>query len=180
LVPKGGHQSPQYSSPPKGQRTKEPLRRTTPSSTTVNSTTTATTKQKLEKTTIACYFGVLHHLMLCPINYKDPPIYRDGGRWQFSPKPLVVIFFRAPGGRGIYKKPLEPTQRPTNRYIGWATPPTPSSVAARTAGTPSSDQQSEARSAHTAWTRRRTASRGGLPEPGGARAWGRSFSGEGT
>jgi hypothetical protein len=28
------------------------------------------------------------------------------------------------GGRGIYKKPLEPTQRPTNPYIGWATPPT--------------------------------------------------------
>jgi hypothetical protein len=51
----------------------------------------------------------------------------------------VVIFFRAPGGRsipqapggyflpspggrGIYKKPLEPTQRPTNPYMGWATP----------------------------------------------------------
>jgi hypothetical protein len=29
----------------------------------------------------------------------------------------VVIFFRAPGGRGIYKKSLELTQRPT--------PPTP-------------------------------------------------------
>jgi hypothetical protein len=120
----GGHQSPQYSSPPKGQRTKEPLRRTTPSSTTANSTTTAATKQKLEKTTIAYYFGVLHHLMLCPINYKDPPIYRDGGRRRFSPKPLVVILFRAPGGRGIYKKHLEPTQRPTNPYMGWATPPT--------------------------------------------------------
>jgi hypothetical protein len=58
---RGGHQSPQYSSPPKGQRTKEPLRETTPSSTTANSTTNATTKQKLEKTTIAYYFGVLHH-----------------------------------------------------------------------------------------------------------------------
>jgi hypothetical protein len=34
-----------------------------------------------------------------------------------SPKPLVVIFFRAPGGRGIYKKPLEPTQRPTNPLV---------------------------------------------------------------
>jgi hypothetical protein len=66
-------------------------------------------------------------LIFCPlsINYKDPPIYRDGGRWRFSPKPLVVIFFRAPGGRGIYKKLLEPTQRPTNPYMGWATPPTP-------------------------------------------------------
>jgi hypothetical protein len=42
--------TPQYSPPPKGQRTKEPLRRTTPSSTTANSTTTATTKRKLEKT----------------------------------------------------------------------------------------------------------------------------------
>jgi hypothetical protein len=124
LVPKGGHQSPQYSSPPKGQRTKEPLRRTTPSSTIANSTTTASTKQKLEKTTIACYFGVLHHFMLCPVNYNDPPIYRDGGRRRFFPKPLVVIFFRAPGGRGIYKKRLEPTQRPTIPYMGWATPPT--------------------------------------------------------
>jgi hypothetical protein len=36
----------------------------------------------------------------------------------------VVIFFRAPGGRGIYKKPLEPAQRPTNPYMGWAIPPT--------------------------------------------------------
>jgi hypothetical protein len=42
----------------------------------------------------------------------------------FSPKPLMVIFFRAPGGRGIYKKLFEPTQRPTNPYMGWATPPT--------------------------------------------------------
>jgi hypothetical protein len=30
-------------------------------------TTTATTKPKLEKTTIAYYFGVLHHLMLVPL-----------------------------------------------------------------------------------------------------------------
>jgi hypothetical protein len=60
----------------------------------------------------------------CPINYNDPPIYRDGGRWQFSPEPLVAIFFRAPSGRGIYKKPLELTQRPTNPYMGWAAPPT--------------------------------------------------------
>jgi hypothetical protein len=58
-----------------GARTKEPLRRTTPSSTTASSTTTATTKQKLGKTTTAYYFGALHHLMPCPINYKDPPIY---------------------------------------------------------------------------------------------------------
>jgi hypothetical protein len=65
LAPKGAP-TPQYSSPPKGQRTKEPLRRATPSSTTANSTTTATTKQKLDKTTIAYYFGVLHHLMLVP------------------------------------------------------------------------------------------------------------------
>jgi hypothetical protein len=36
----------------------------------------------------------------------------------------VAIFFRAPGGRGIYKKPLELTQRPTNPYMGWAAPPT--------------------------------------------------------
>jgi hypothetical protein len=36
----------------------------------------------------------------------------------------VAIFFRAPGRRGIYKKPLELTQRPTNPYMGWATPPT--------------------------------------------------------
>jgi hypothetical protein len=36
----------------------------------------------------------------------------------------VVIFFQAPGGRGIYKKLLEPTQRPSNPYMGWATPPT--------------------------------------------------------
>jgi hypothetical protein len=41
-----------------------------------------------------------------------------------SPKPLVVIFFRAPGGRGFSKKPFEPTQSPTNLYMGWATPPT--------------------------------------------------------
>jgi hypothetical protein len=68
------------------------------------------------------------HFLLSLINYKDPPIYRDGGRWRFPPKPLVVIFFRAPGGRGIYKKLLEPTQRPTNPYMGWATPPTPSSA----------------------------------------------------
>jgi hypothetical protein len=61
-----GSSTQQYSSPPKGQRIKEPLRRTTPSSTTANSTTTATTKQKLEKTTTAYYFGVLHHLMLVP------------------------------------------------------------------------------------------------------------------
>jgi hypothetical protein len=124
LVPKGAP-TPQYSSPPKGPRTKEPLRRTTPSSITANSTTTATTKQKLEKTTTAYYFGVLHHLMLSLISYSGPPIYRDGGTWRFSPKPLVVIFFRAPGGRGIYRKLLEPTQRPTNPYMGWATPPTP-------------------------------------------------------
>jgi hypothetical protein len=64
------------------------------------------------------------HLLLSLINYKDPPIYRDGGRWRFAPKPLVAIFFRAPGGRGIYKKLLEPTQRPTNPYMGWAIPPT--------------------------------------------------------
>jgi hypothetical protein len=119
----GGAPTPQYSSPPKGQRTKEPLRRTTPSSTTANSTTTATTRQKLEKTTTTYYFGVLHHLMSCLVNYNDPPIYRDGGRWRFSPRPLVVIFFRAPGGRSIYKKPLEPTQRPTTSYMCWATPP---------------------------------------------------------
>jgi hypothetical protein len=43
---------------------------------------------------------------------------------NFSPKPLVVIFFRAPGRRGLYRKLLEPTQRPTNPYMGWATPPT--------------------------------------------------------
>jgi hypothetical protein len=61
-----GSSTQQYSSPPKGKRTKEPLRRTTPSSTTANSTTAATTKQKLEKTTIAYYFEVLHHLMLVP------------------------------------------------------------------------------------------------------------------
>jgi hypothetical protein len=36
----------------------------------------------------------------------------------------VVIFFRAPGERGISKKPLEPAQRPTNPYMGWAIPPT--------------------------------------------------------
>jgi hypothetical protein len=62
--------------------------------------------------------------MLCSVNYNDPPIYRDGGRRRFFPKPLVVIFFRAPGGRGIYKKRLEPTESPTNPYMGWATPPT--------------------------------------------------------
>jgi hypothetical protein len=55
----------------------------------------------------------------------------DGGRWRFSPKPLVVIFFRAPRARSISKKPLEPTQRPTNAYMGWATPPTPRSSSAR-------------------------------------------------
>jgi hypothetical protein len=60
----------------------------------------------------------------CPINYNDPPIYRDGGRWQFYPKPLVVIFFRASGERDIYKKPLELIKRHTNPYMGWATPPT--------------------------------------------------------
>jgi hypothetical protein len=38
------------------------------------------------------------------------------------PKPLVVIFFRAPDGRGIYKKPLEPTQRPTNPYMAGPLP----------------------------------------------------------
>jgi hypothetical protein len=64
------------------------------------------------------------HFNVRPVSYNGPPIYRDGGRWRFPPKPLVVIFFRAPGGRGIYKKPLEPTQRPTNSYVGWATPPT--------------------------------------------------------
>jgi hypothetical protein len=63
-VPKGEAPTPQYSSPPKGQRTKEPLRRTTPSSTTANSTTTATTKRRLEKTATTYYFGVLHHLIL--------------------------------------------------------------------------------------------------------------------
>jgi hypothetical protein len=36
----------------------------------------------------------------------------------------VAIFFRAPGRRGIYKKPLELTQRPTNPYMSWVTPPT--------------------------------------------------------
>jgi hypothetical protein len=70
------------------------------------------------------YLGTLLPFNTCPMNYNDPPIYRDGGRRRFSPKPLVVIFFRAPGGRGIYKKPLELTQRPTNPYMGWATPPT--------------------------------------------------------
>jgi hypothetical protein len=68
--------------------------------------------------------GNLSSFNVCCINYNDPPIYRDGGRWRFSPKPLVVIFFQAPGGRVIYKKPLEPTQRPTTSYMGWATPPT--------------------------------------------------------
>jgi hypothetical protein len=65
-------------------------------------------------------------LIFCSLlfNYKDPPIYIGMGRWRFAPKPLAVIFFRAPGGRGIYKKLLEPTQRPTNPYMGWATPPT--------------------------------------------------------
>jgi hypothetical protein len=123
LVPKGGTNTTVLFSS-EGAKTKEPLRRTTPSSTTANFTTTATTEQKLEKTTTAHYFGVLHYLMSCPIIYNGPPIYRDGGRWRLSPKPLVVIFFRAPGGRGIYKKLLEPTQRPTNPYMGWATPPT--------------------------------------------------------
>jgi hypothetical protein len=66
LVPKGEAPTPQYSPPPKGQRTKEPLRRTTPSSTTANSTTTATTKRKLEKTATTYYFGVLHYLMPVP------------------------------------------------------------------------------------------------------------------
>jgi hypothetical protein len=36
----------------------------------------------------------------------------------------VVIFFRAPSERGIYKKPIELSQKPTNPYMGWATPPT--------------------------------------------------------
>jgi hypothetical protein len=40
------------------------------------------------------------------------------------PKPLVVIFFRAPGGRGIYKKLLKLTQKPITSYMGWAIPPT--------------------------------------------------------
>jgi hypothetical protein len=62
LVPKGGTNTTVLFSS-KGARTKEPLQRTTPSSTTANSTIIATTKQKLEKTTIAYYFGVLHHLM---------------------------------------------------------------------------------------------------------------------
>jgi hypothetical protein len=57
-------------------------------------------------------------LNACPHNYNDPLIYKEGGSWQFSPKPLVVIFFRAPGGHGIYKKPLKLIQRPINSYIG--------------------------------------------------------------
>jgi hypothetical protein len=139
LVPKGGTNTAVLFSS-EGARTKEPLRRTTPSSiTTAASASTSTTiaasssysyhyeaESKLgsrnskwqPRSSLFIYCSLL-------INYNDPPIYRDGGRWRFSPKPLVVILFRAPGGRGIYKKPLEPTQRPTNSYMGWATPPTP-------------------------------------------------------
>jgi hypothetical protein len=60
----------------------------------------------------------------CAINYNDPPIYRDGGSWQFSPKPFVAILFRAPSGHDSYKKPLEVIQRPINSYMGWFVPPT--------------------------------------------------------
>jgi hypothetical protein len=68
----GGASTPQYSSPPKGQRTEEPLWRTTPSSSTASSTTTATTKQKLGKTTTTYYFGVLHYLMPSPHQLQRP------------------------------------------------------------------------------------------------------------
>jgi hypothetical protein len=67
---------------------------------------------------------VTQYLNACPINYNDPPIYRDGGSWQFSPKPLVAIFFRALDGYNICKKPLELVQRPINSYMGWVIPPT--------------------------------------------------------
>jgi hypothetical protein len=80
--------------------------------------------QKIKNETVTLYLGILSPFNACPINYNDPPIYRDEDSWQFSPKPLVVIFFRAPGGRGIYKKPLELIQKLTNPYMGWATPPT--------------------------------------------------------
>jgi hypothetical protein len=40
------------------------------------------------------------------------------------PQAPVVIFFRAPDGYDIYKKPLELIQRPINSYMGWAIPPT--------------------------------------------------------
>jgi hypothetical protein len=70
-----------------GARTKEPLRRTTPSSTIVNSTTTATTKQKLEKTTIAYYFGVLHYLMSVPSITKTLLYIGMGVDGDFPPSP---------------------------------------------------------------------------------------------
>jgi hypothetical protein len=55
-------------------------------------------------------------LNACPLNYNDPLIYKDGGSWQFSSKPLVVIFSeplvdtvftRSPSSS--YKGPLTPT-----------------------------------------------------------------------
>jgi hypothetical protein len=77
----------QYSSPPKGQRTKGPLRWTSPSSTTANSTTTATTKRKLEKTATTYYFGVLHYLMSVPSITKTLLYIGMGVDGDFPPSP---------------------------------------------------------------------------------------------
>jgi hypothetical protein len=128
LIPKGGTNTTVLFSS-EGAKNQRALRWTPPSSsitTAIFTSTSTTTKQKVneQQNSKNHYFGALYSFNVCPVSYNGPPIYRDGGRWRFSPKPLVVIFFRAPGGRGISKKPLEPTQRPTNPYMGWATPPT--------------------------------------------------------
>jgi hypothetical protein len=43
---------------------------------------------------------------------------------EISPKPLVVIFFRAPGGHGLTRSPSSSHKMPINSYMGWAIPPT--------------------------------------------------------
>jgi hypothetical protein len=73
----------------KGANNWGPLWRTTHSSsitctstttTTISSTSTSITMQKVKNTTTTQYLRIVSPFNACPINYNDPPIYRDGGR----------------------------------------------------------------------------------------------------
>jgi hypothetical protein len=135
LVPKGGHQHHSTLLLRRGGNQRAPSEDYTSSITPVNSTSTSTTiaassttstttKQKVRNSKLQLRSSLLIYCSLSPFITMTLLYIGMGVDGNFSPKPLVVIFFRAPGGRGLYKKLLEPTQRPTNPYMGWATPPT--------------------------------------------------------
>jgi hypothetical protein len=86
------------------------------------SSTSTTTKQKLEKTTIAYYFGVLHHSMFVP-SITMTLLYIGMGVDGNFPQAPSGYFLPSPWWtRNLQETPQD--QRPTNPYMGWATPPT--------------------------------------------------------